>query len=326
MVQLAERHARGWDVLQLSTDALTVEIIPGLGGTVTSVTRRADGAALFWSPPWGLRPRGSRSLPSTPEAQMFDSLAGGWQTLFPNAGDSVFVHGVDWGYDGEARLTWMDWEFTGSSVRMTGRLVRAPFEITKIISVRDHEITVGETVRNVGRERIETMWGSQLMLGGVLLGRETIVSSAAAVVRPDPQTSPDINYDDLMPWPRSHGPGAMINLSLLPEPDSAETRLVYLSDFSRPMISISRPSHRIGIELEWDTEVFPYVWYSMEAGGRRGFPWYRAGYFLALTPSTSWPAHGLNEARHISNSTVLIDPSEVVTSYVTLRVQPGSST
>jgi hypothetical protein len=326
MVQLDERHARGWDILRLSTDALTVEIIPGLGGTVTSVTRRADDAALLWSPPWGLRPRGSRSLPSTPEAQMIDSLAGGWQTLFPNAGDSVFVHGVDWGYDGEARLTWMDWEFTGSSVRMTGRLVRAPFEITKIISVRDHEITVGETVRNVGRERIETMWGSQLILGGVLLGRETTVSSAAAVVRPDPQTSPDISYDDLMPWPRSHGPGAMINLSLLPEPDSAETRLVYLSDFSRPMISISRPSHRIGIELEWDTEVFPYVWYSMEAGGRRGFPWYRAGYFLALTPSTSWPAHGLNEARHISNSTVLIDPSEVVTSYVTLRVQPGSST
>lgn len=255
---------------------------------------------------------------------MIDSLAGGWQTLFPNGGDSVFVHGVDWGYDGEARQTWMDWEFTGSSVRMTGRLIRAPFEITKIISVRDHEITVGETVRNVGRERIETMWGSQLMLGGALLGRETIVSSAAAVVRPDPQTSPDITYDDLMPWPRSHGPEAMINLSLLPEPESAETRLVYLSDFSRPMISISRPSHRIAIELEWDAEVFPYVWYSMEAGGRSGFPWYRAGYFLSLTPCTSWPAHGLNDARRISDSTVLIDPSEVLTSYVTLRVQPVS--
>ena len=322
MVQLEERHVRGWDVLRLSTDALTVEIIPGLGGTVTSVTRRADGAALLWSPPWGLRPRGSRSLPGTLEAQMIDSLAGGWQTLFPNGGDSVFVHGVDWGYDGEARLTWMDWEFTGSSVRMTGRLIRAPFEITKIISVRDHEITVGETVRNVGRERIEAMWGSQLMLGGVLLGRETIVDSAAAVVRPDPQTSPDISYDDLMPWPRSHAPGAMINLSRLPEPESAETRLVYLSDFSRPMISISRPSHRIAIELVWDAEVFPYVWYSMEAGGRSGFPWYCAGYFLSLTPCTSWPAHGLNDARRISNSTVLIDPSEVLTSYVTLRMQP----
>jgi hypothetical protein len=324
MAQLEERHDRGWDILRLTTDALTVEIIPGLGGTVTSVTHRADSAALLWSPPWGLRPRGSRSLPGTPEARMIDSLAGGWQTLFPNAGDSVFVHGVDWGYDGEARLTWMDWEFTGSSVRMTGRLIRAPFEITKIISVRDHEITVGETVRNVGRERIETVWGNQLMFGGALLGRETIVDAAAAVVRPDPITSPDTSYDDLMPWPRSHGSGAMINLGLLPVPEAGETRLAYLSDFSRPMISINRPSHRVGIELEWDAEVFPYVWYAMEAGGRSGFPWYRTGYFLSLTPCTSWPAHGVQDARRISNSTVLIDPSEVLTSYVALRVQPIS--
>ncbi|MFL6046697.1 MAG: hypothetical protein ACJ72M_16505 [Propionibacteriaceae bacterium] len=322
MAQLEQRHARGWDILRLSSDAVAVEIVPGLGGTITSLTRQADAAGLLWSPPWGLRPSGSQSLPGNSEAQMIDSLAGGWQTLFPNGGDSVFVHGVEWAYDGEARLTWMDWEFTGSSVRMTGRLVRSPFEITKIISVRDYEITVGETVRNVGRERIETMWGSQLMLGGVLVGQETTVDAAAAVVRPDPQTSPDISYDDLMPWPRSHGPGAMINLGLLPGPDSGETRLAYLSDFSRPMISISRPSHHIAIELDWDVEVFPYVWYSMEAGGRSGFPWYRTGYFLSLTPCTSWPAHGLHDARRISDSTILLDPREVLTSYVALRVQP----
>ena len=47
MAQLEERHDRGWDILRLTTDALTVEIIPGLGGTVTSVTHRADGAALL---------------------------------------------------------------------------------------------------------------------------------------------------------------------------------------------------------------------------------------------------------------------------------------
>jgi hypothetical protein len=324
MPQLEERHARGWDILRLSTDALTVEIVPGLGGTVTSLTRRADAAAVLWSPPWGLHARGSRSVPGTPEAQMIDSFVGGWQTLFPNGGDSVFMHGVDWGYDGEARLSWMDWEFTGSSIRMTGRLVRSPFEIIKIISVHDHDVTIGETVRNAGRERIETMWGSQLMLGGTLLGGETMVDAAAAVVRPDPQTSPDASYEDLMPWPRSHGPGAMINLGLLPAAETGETRLAYLSDFSRPMIRISRPSHGIAIELEWDAEIFPYVWYSMEAGGRGGFPWYRTGYFLSLTPCTSWPAHGVQDARRISNSTVLIDPSEVLTSYVTLRMQPVS--
>jgi hypothetical protein len=322
MAQLEERHVRGWDVLRLSTDALTAEIIPGLGGTVTSLTRRADAAALLWSAPWGLRPRGGSSVPGTAQAQMIDSLAAGWQTLFPNGGDSVAVHGVEWGYDGEARVTWLEWEFTGSSVQMNGRLVRSPFEITKIISMRDHEVTIGETVRNVGRERIETIWGSQLMLGGALLGPETVVDAAAAVVRPDPQISPDASYDDLTPWPRSHGLEAMINLRLLPGPDAGETRLAYLSDFTQPLIRISRPSHRLAVELEWEADVFPYVWYSMEAGGRSGFPWYRTGYFLTLTPSTSWPAHGVHNARRVSNSAVLIDPREVLTSYVTLRVQP----
>jgi hypothetical protein len=114
----------------------------------------------------------------------------------------------------------------------------------------------------------------------------------------------------------------MINLRLMPGPDAAETRLAYLSDFSQPLITVSRPSHRIAIDIEWDADVFPYVWYSMEAGGRSGFPWYRAGYFLSLTPVTSWPAHGVHEARRVSGSTVLIDPREVVTSYVALRVQP----
>ena len=320
MAQLEERQVRGWDVLRLSTDALSAEIIPGLGGTVTSLTRRADAAALLWSTPWGLRAVGAGSVPGNPQAQMIDSLAGGWQTLFPNGGDSVVVHGVEWGYDGEARVAWMDWEFAGSSVRMTGRLVRSPFEITKIISMRDHEITIGETVRNVGRERIEAMWGSQLMFGGALLGPETVVDAAAAVVRPDPEISPGASYEALTPWPRAHGREAMINLRLLPDDDAGETRLAYLSDFTQPLIRISRPSRRIVIELEWDADMFPYVWYSLEAGGRDGFPWYRTGYFLSLTPCTSWPAHGVHDARRVSNSTVLIDPREVLTSYVTLRV------
>jgi hypothetical protein len=324
MAQLEEWRFRGWDVLRLSTEALTAEIIPGLGGTIMSVKRRADAAEVLWSTPWGLRHRGARSLPGTSQAEMIDSLAGGWQTLFPNGGDSVSMHGVEWGYDGEARITWLDWEFTGSSVRMVGRLVRAPFEITKIISVRGHEVTVGETVRNAGRERIETMWGSQLMLGGALLGPETVVDAAAVVVRPDPDISPGAEYADLMPWPRSHGPETMINLRLLPGPDAKETRLAYLSDFSQPSITVSRPSHRIAIDVEWDAGVFPYVWYAMEAGRRDGFPWYRAGYFLSLTPCTSWPAHGVHEARRVSNSTVMIDPGEVVASYVALRVQPLS--
>ena len=80
------------------------------------------------------------------------------------------MQGVEWGFDGEARLTPLDWEYTGSSLIMNGRLRHTPFSLTRTISLRGHELSLGETVRNVGRERIATMWGSQLTLGGDLLG------------------------------------------------------------------------------------------------------------------------------------------------------------
>ena len=38
-----------------------------------------------------------------------------------------------------------------------------------------------------GGERIEVIWGSQLTLGGDLLGSDTVLDAAATVVHPDPQ-------------------------------------------------------------------------------------------------------------------------------------------
>ena len=321
MAELSQHTVRGWEVLRLSTEELSLDLVPALGGTVISLVRRADGAELLWSTPWGLRARGAQLLPGTAEAQASDTSAGGWQTLFPNGGDSAAVHGVEWGYDGEARLTWMDWTFTGSSLLLNGRLARSPFELSKTVSLRRTEVTIGETVRNVGVEAVDTMWGSQVTLGGSLIGSDTVVEAAATVVRPDPQTSPSTSYDDLMPWPRAYGAETVINLATIPALDAAETRLAYLGDFTAPTMRVRRPSVGLDLELEWDGETWPHVWYRMEAGGRRTHPWYGRGYFLALTPATSWPAHGLYDARRVSGSTLSIEPDTARTAHLTLRLR-----
>lgn len=228
-------------------------------------------------------------MPVEPAAQAVGTFGGG-QTLFPNAGDAVAVHGVEWPVDGEARLTPLDWTFTGASLILEGRLRRTPFTLTRTISVRGHELSLGETVRNVGGERVETMWGSQLTLGGDLIGPDTVLDTAAAVVRPDPAFVPSTSYDDLSPWPRTPGPAGMVNLRSVPGPEAAESRLAYLSDFARPWLRLSRPARGLGLDLEWDGDRWPHLWYRLEAGGQGGFRWYRAGYLLTLTPCSSWPA------------------------------------
>ncbi len=323
MVEIERLDVRGWEVLRLTTDTVQVDLVPALGGTIISLLRRADDTELLWKAPWGLRHVGSPALPGNASALMYDNFPGGWFSMFPNAGDSAVLHGAEWGGHGEARLTWLDWSFTGSSVQMAGRLIRSPFLFAKTVSLRGHEIVVDETVTNVGGERIETTWGSQLMLGGALVGPDTIVDSGASTVHPDPSTSGGSDYHDILPWPRSHGAGSIVNLRTLPAPGSGESRLAYLADFSRPTLSVTRAAHRLGLDLSWDLESWPYAWYGMEAGGSTGFPWFSNGYHLALTPSSSWPAHGVHNARRVSDSAVWLEPGETRTASVTAAVLPA---
>jgi len=322
VADLERRETRGWEVLELTTDEIAVTVVPALGGAILSLTRRADTSSLLLSTPWGLPHYGAPTLPGDPQAQAMSTF-GGWQTLFPNGGDAVTVQGVEWPYDGEARLTPLDWEFTGTSLIMNGRLRHTPFTLTRTLSLRGYELSLSETVRNDGRERAVTMWGSQLTLGGDLLGPDTVLDTAATIVRPDPGFVSSTSYHDLSPWPRTPGVAGMVNLRTVPRPTADESRLAYLSDFTRPWLRVTRPERRLGLDLEWDGDRWPYVWYRLEAGGQREFPWYGTGYFLGLTPSSSWPAHGLHEARRVDSTSLPMPPGITRTSHAILTVHPS---
>ena len=154
-MQIEQLTVRDWEVLRLTGGSVSLDLVPALGGTVTALRRVSDGASLLWSTPWGLRRRGALSLPGSSEAQMVDTYPGGWQTLFPNGGDTAVVGGVEWGYNGEARLTWLDWEVDGDSLVLTGRLVRSPFTLRKTFTLEGDEVVLDETVHNVGGEAVE---------------------------------------------------------------------------------------------------------------------------------------------------------------------------
>ena len=257
MPQLQVIRRRGWEILQLSSDLVAIEIIPGLGGTMTSLRRVEDQAETLYSTPWGLQQHGSSAL-AHPRSSTIASSPGGWASLFPDGGDLAGEYDEE--LDAEARMCWLEWDFDGTSVVLTGRLTRTPFELTKTISVHHDTVTITETVHNVGGQRVEVIWGTQLNLGGDLLGPDTVVDSRAGVVNPDPELAGGADYDDLTPWPRAHGLDSMINLRTLPPADAAESRLAYLSDFSTPGITVSRPTMELSVEVEWDGDIWPYAW------------------------------------------------------------------
>jgi hypothetical protein len=314
---LEELLVRGWEVLRLTSDTLVADLVPALGGTVISLRRRTDDLELLWQTPWGLRHRGSLDLTGSAEQVMYASYAGGWQSIFPNGGDSASAHGAEWGYDGEARVTWLDWETSPAGVTLSGRLVRSPFTVTRDVALREDQITITDTVENVGSEHLDVMWGQQVAFGDALLGPDTVVVSGSTTVRPDTRVSSASSYDDLLPWPRAYGERGLVNLRGVVEGD---TRLAYLSDFTDATITVRRPSKGLAVQLRWEEFSWPYVWYALETGARTGFPWYGKGRYLAFTPATSWPAHGLHDARRISSSLMRIHPDRKRTAHLTVSV------
>lgn len=339
MPELASDIHRGWERLTLRSPAVEITIWPELGGAISSLRRRRDNLELLCQPPWDVPPRGYPLPPGSVETNRFDLDPGGWQTLFPNGGDAAEVHGADWPLDGEARIT--PFHFTqgpgsdpadqdpaappadasenDADVVLSARLRRCPAELTRRIRLDGSAVAITETIHNLGGSDLEVMWGHQLRFGRPLIEAGIEVDCPASVVHPDEMLTDDVDYDDVSPWPRTPGESSMINLRYVPDA-GAETRMAYLAGLGDGTATITNRSVDCMLKLTWDVTVWPHLWYGLEAGQDEDYPWFGTGYFLTLTPNSSWPAHGLHDARRVSGSTLHLAPDETRSQTMTVTV------
>ncbi len=325
---------RGWDVLTLTSPELRLQLVPGLGASVVSLCRVSDGVELLHRTPWGLPNPATPGLAGSAIERRYDLDPGGWQPLFPNAGDNAIVDGIEWGTDGEARIAPFDLstdlstgegeatgEVTPVTATMSTRLRRTPFRITRTVTLTGTEVRLRETIEHVGRSPLRVMWANRLAFAAPLVGPGAQIDCGAAVVHPDAGLLYDVDYADISPWPRTPGPDSMINLRYLPEPGSEERRMAYLAEFETGWLTITNADLGCRVRLEWDLEAWPQLWYELEDGGTTEHPWFGTERFLALTPSSSWPARGVHDARRIADSALELEPGDERTAELTLRVE-----
>jgi galactose mutarotase-like enzyme len=315
---------RGWDIVQLRSTDLVAEVVPGKGGDVLSLRWRPTGVELLWQSPWGLRARGAATTSEDPVARLIEAYPGGWQTVFPNGGDAVLEHGVDWGMHGEVWLTPLDWEPVADGLVMRARLVRSPFEVEKRVTMAGRSMTVAETVTNMGGDEVEVMSGHHPAFGAPLVGPDTVVETAArVVVVDDVRNTPgaDLALGAIGSWPLVPGrAGADVDLSRVPGPGAGVDRFAYLTDLERGHAAIDNPRLGLRVDLTWEAAALPHAWYWLEANGTAGFPWYRGVYVLAIEPATSFPGQGIGAVRAKTGTQVAIPPGGSRTSAVTLTV------
>jgi galactose mutarotase-like enzyme len=330
MATITAREYRGWEIVTLATPELRVDVVPGKGGDLTSLVHLATGTELLWQTRWGLRARGSLTTPGSSEAALSEAYPGGWQSVFPNTGDAAHEHGVEWAMHGEVWTTPFDWQVVEGGISLTANLVRSPFRFEKLIEVDGACVRVSETATNIGNETVEVTWSQHPAFGAPLIGPDTCVQTNAKIVTADILDHRYASVPTPQPWPRYTSPEATpVDLSELPPPRTDHSRMAFLSDYpvdEQAMVTIVSPSRGLEVTLRWDAQTFPYAWYWMEAGGRKGFPWFSDAYVLAIEPASSWPGRGIAQIRESTGTQIAIAPGERVNHTVELSVATRSHT
>ena len=286
-------------LLRLANAHLEVEIDPDLGAEVRSV-RRPGGpnvlARYEWSSPLSVRRAGSYG---DAVLDWLSDYRGGWQELFPNAGDACLVGGVPLPFHGEvSRARWEMHEAGPDHVTMRSAS-RLPLVLERRMRLAPDRpaLRLEETVRTEGP------LGSHFLMGH----HPAFVATAGARVELPAGTRllVDERYVtdlvDLSPgeggeWPLAPG-HAGVDVRLDRIPDGPVQRLVYLLDLGpSPWAAISDVHPGLGVAMAWDAGTYPCAWAWWEIGGS-DFPWYGRARILAIEPNTAAPSDGLGAAR-----------------------------
>ena len=300
------RHLRA---ITLSNDLISTTVLVDKGADIYRLSYLPAGVDVLWKAPWGLREPGSGFAPTVhSEVAWMEHYAGGWQVLFPNAGNACTYKGVELPFHGEASTLPWQAEILASgpshvSIRLSVRLFRSPFHLERTMTITEGSpsLTLAERITNESAEPLAAMWVHHPAFGAPFLTPACHIDTGAKTI------SADAAYDTpggrVLPggrwiWPHATTrSGEPVDLSLVPEQGDA---MLYLSDFTDGWCAITNPDLGFGLALIWPCELFPYAWFWQEFSSSSGYPWYSRGHTMAIEPASSIPGLGL---QHVIENT-----------------------
>lgn len=295
---------RSMQALRIENDLLSATILLDKGADIYELIYKPRHVDVLWKTPWGLRePARGAALSLNSEITWLEYYPGGWQLLFPNAGDECAYRGVPLTMHGEASLIAWDClrvsQGTGyAEVQMETRLFRSPFRLWRVLRVEQGRavLTIREGISNEAGEPMDYMWGHHPALGAPFLCGACRIDTGARGLLADEVfvgTDNPLQGGHRYAWPTAESPTGPVDLSRVPGRDEPRFTMGYLTDFDSGWYAITNPELGFGVGLSWPVDAFPYAWFWQEMHASSGFPFYRNCYTMAIEPNTSIPGRGL---------------------------------
>jgi galactose mutarotase-like enzyme len=307
-------------VIELCNDHMRVVIAPEVGGEVQFLGRPNGPNVLAW---YDWRTPLPANCSRTYGSSLLDwcsEYRGGWQELFPNAGEECEVDTIPLPYHGEvSRTAWRVEKQSahGATLSVGARL---PLVLERRMSLRTDApvLLVEESVSNESSATVPFVWVHHPAFAA---------EPGSKIDLPPSKIHVDSNYwtelGDLKPggdaeWPFAPSKqGGQVDLSIIPE--GPTDRMCYAVSLERAWAAVRGQSS--GVALAWNAESHPYAWLWTEIGVPV-MPSYGRSRIVAIEPASYWPADGLAEATK-SGRALTLNAGESLTTWLTMVLIEG---
>lgn len=306
--RIKEYTYNGLRVLTMENEFIKVSILVDKGTDIHEFIYKPKDIDFMWHSFNGIRDHNHSIVTKEhPGGAFLDNYEGGWQELFPNIGEPCSYMGADLGTHGEVCL--LPWEYKIEydtldqiSVKFWVRTIRTPYLLEKTYTIKRYDpvLYIDEQVTNEGTTEMQFAWGHHPAVGPMFLDDSCIIHIDGNCKIKTTDISMVLPKNSEFPWPRAQDiNGQMRDLSKVLHPDEKTYMEYAVTDLAKGWYSIENTSLQVGFGMEWDKDLFPYIWIWAPNCGQDGYPWYGRSYTLALEP---WSTIHANLERAIQHN------------------------
>jgi galactose mutarotase-like enzyme len=320
----------GWRAVELENELVRVVLLPDKGAEVYELVHLASGVDALFKTPWGLQPPGSAHREGSEDAEFLWNYGGGWQELFPSAGDACTYRGRAVPFHGEVaqrpwamRIVRSDDEEIAAEFSIECETVPVTLSRTVRLQAGSSAIAVEERAFNRSAQSVQAVWGHHCALGPPFIeaGCSLEVSASRIVTLPEPwEDTARLFPGQNTPWPMAiDRAGATLDLSQVPGPQAASHDDVYLTGLTEGRLSVRNPRLDLRFTMVFDHQLFPWIVSWQAYGGAIALP-LAGSYALGVEP---WSSRlNLEQAAAAGDALELAGGSELSTT-LTVSLERG---
>ncbi len=287
----------GWRAVVLENERLRLVVLPEKGADIYELVDLESGVDVLFKAPWGLQRRGAKPREGSAGAPFLENYEGGWQELFPSAGDPCTYRGKPVPLHGEVATR----RWTESCLVDTGRQLAVgfsvrcqnpPLTLSRVIRLQagSPTVSVEERVDNDEDAPAEFVWGHHCVLGPPFIEEGCRLELAAEALRTPAESWEEtarLRPGQSSPWPMAESKsGAHIDLSEVPSPDASSHDDVFITGLKEGRMAVHNRRLDLTFAMTFDHNLFRSVVSWQPYGGAKALP-LAGSYALGVEPWTS---------------------------------------